>query len=111
MLAFVAALAGLVVGGGLTAAWLRTMSSSRVRVAESTRRQLLNDVEREVETRRREAEVEVREEAVRLRGEIEREVQDRRGEVAEGEEGGVRGRAGGGGRTRRAQQRGEGGPR
>src|SRR5262249_12073266 len=86
MLAFVAALAGLVVGGGLTAVWLRMASASRVRVAETTRKQILSDVEREVETRRREAEVEVREEAVRLRAEIEREVQDRRVEIAKVEE-------------------------
>jgi ribonuclease Y len=86
MLTLVAALAGLVVGGGLTAAWLRMSSSSGVRAAETARRQLINDVEREVETRRREAEVEVREEAVRLRAEIEREVQDRRVEIAKVEE-------------------------
>jgi ribonucrease Y len=86
MLTLVAALAGLVVGGGLVAVWLRTASTSRVRVAEATRKQLLSDVEREVETRRREAEVEVREEAVRLRAEIEREVQDRRLEIAKVEE-------------------------
>ena len=49
-------------------------------------RSVLSDVEREVETTRREAEVEVREEAVRLRAEIEREVQDRRVEIAKVEE-------------------------
>ena len=86
MLTLVAALAGLVVGGGLTAAWLRMSSASRVRAAEAARRQLLSDVEREVETRRREAEVEVREEAVRLRAEIEREVQDHRVDIAKVEE-------------------------
>jgi ribonucrease Y len=86
MLTLVGVLAGFLVGGVVTAAWLRTSSASRVRVAENTRRQLLSDVEREVETRRREAEVEVREEAVRLRGEIEREVQDRRVEIAKVEE-------------------------
>src|SRR5689334_12182096 len=86
MLTLVGVLAGLVAGGVATAAWLRTASASRVRAAEDTRRQLLSDVEREVETRRREAEVEVREEAVRLRAEIEREVQDRRVEIAKVEE-------------------------
>ena len=86
MLTLVGVLGGLVVGALATAAWLRTSSASRVRVAENTRRQLLSDVEREVETRRREAEVEVREEAVRLRAEIEREVQDRRLEIAKVEE-------------------------
>jgi ribonuclease Y len=86
MLTLVGVLAGLVAGASVTAAWLRTASSSRVRAAENTRRQLLSDVEREVETRRREAEVEVREEAVRLRAEIEHEVQDRRVEIAKVEE-------------------------
>jgi len=86
MLTLVGVLVGLGAGGVIMAAWLRTASASRVRAAEDTRRQLLSDVEREVETRRREAEVEVREEAVRLRAEIESEVQDRRVEIAKVEE-------------------------
>ncbi len=86
MLTLVALLAGLVAGGVAAGVWLLVWSGSRVRHAEQTRRQLLADVEREIETRRREAEVEVREEAVRLRAQIEREVQDRRVEIAKVEE-------------------------
>ena len=86
MLTLVGVLAGLVAGGTGMAVWLRTASSSRVRAAEGHRKQLLSDAEREVETRRREAEVEVREEAVRLRAGIEEEVQDRRVEIAKVEE-------------------------
>jgi ribonucrease Y len=80
MLTLVAVLVGLVVGGGIATAWLRTASGSRIRAAEDTRRHSL------AETRRREAEVEAREESVRLRAEIEREVQDRRLEIAKVEE-------------------------
>ena len=86
MLTLLGVLAGLVAGGIGMAVWLRTASSSRVRAAEGHRKQLLSDAEREVETRRREAEVEVREEAVRLRAGIEEEVQDRRVEIAKVEE-------------------------
>jgi ribonuclease Y len=86
MLTVVALLVGILAGGAAAVVWLRTASGSRLRSAEETRRQLLADAERAVETRRREAEVEGREQAVKLRTEIEREVQDRRVEIAKVEE-------------------------
>ena len=54
---------------------LMLRSGSRVHVAE-----------REAETIRREAQIEAREQAVKLRAEIENEVQDRRAEAAKIEE-------------------------
>ncbi len=86
MLTIVALLIGIVVGGAAAALGLRSFSGTRLRAAEETRRQLLADAERQVETRRREAEVEERERAVKLRAEIETEVQDRRVEIAKVEE-------------------------
>ena len=86
MLTVVAVLVGIVVGAIAAAVGLRTLSGTRLRAAEDTRRQLLADAERQVETRRREAEVEERERAVKLRTEIENEVQDRRVEIAKVEE-------------------------
>jgi ribonuclease Y len=86
MLTVVAVLIGIVVGGAASAFGLRNLSGSRLRAAEETRRQLLADAERQVETRRREAEVEERERALKLRAEIESEVQDRRVEIAKIEE-------------------------
>ncbi|MDH4178040.1 MAG: ribonuclease Y [Thermoleophilia bacterium] len=82
MLTVIAVLAGLVVGGGAATAWLRKTSGSRLRAAEERRSALLSDAEREAESVRREARVEAREEAVRLRAEIERELHDRRVEMA-----------------------------
>jgi ribonuclease Y len=86
MLTVIAVLVGLVVGSGATAAWLRYSSGSGLRRAESDRARVVADAERESETIRREAQVEARELAVRVRSEVEREVQDRRVEIAKVEE-------------------------
>jgi ribonucrease Y len=75
MLTLIAALVGLAAGAALAAALLLLRSGSRVHVAE-----------REAETIRREAQIEAREQAVRLRGEIEDEVQERRVTIAKIEE-------------------------
>jgi ribonuclease Y len=74
------------VGAVSTAVWLRASSASGVRRSEEERRRLVADAEREAETIRREAHVEAREGAVRLRAEVESEVQDRRVEIAKVEE-------------------------
>jgi ribonucrease Y len=86
MLTVVALLVGLAVGGLATAAWLRMSSTSAVRRSEDERRRLVADADREAETIRREAQVEARELAVRLRADVESEVQDRRLEIAKVEE-------------------------
>jgi ribonucrease Y len=75
MLTTFAAFIGLAVGASAAAALLLIRSGSRVHVAE-----------REAETIRREAQIEARELAVKLRAEVESEVQDRRQEVAKIEE-------------------------
>ena len=75
MLTLIAALVGLGAGIALASALLLLRSRSRVHVAE-----------REAETIRREALIEAREQAVRLRGEIEDEVQERRVTIAKIEE-------------------------
>jgi ribonucrease Y len=86
MLTVIALLIGLGIGGVATAVWLRAWSASAVRRSEEERRRLVSDADREAETIRREAQVEGRELAVRLRAEVEREVQDRRVEIAKVEE-------------------------
>lgn len=86
MLTVIAALVGIVVGALATWGWLRTRSASRLRLAEDKRRAILGDTEREVEATRREAQIESREQAVRLRAEIEAEVQHRRLQIAKVEE-------------------------
>jgi ribonuclease Y len=86
MLTVIAVLVGLGVGAVSTAVWLRASSASGVRRSEEERRRLVADAEREAETIRREAHVEAREGAVRLRAEVESEVQDRRVEIAKVEE-------------------------
>jgi ribonuclease Y len=86
MLTIVAVLVGVAVGMLATAAWLRWSSSSRLAEAESKRRRLVADGERDAEALRREAQIEAREQAVRLRAQIEDEVRDRRLQLAKVEE-------------------------
>ena len=86
MLTVIAVLVGAVVGGAATAVWLRAAAGSRLRESELTRQRLLDDAGREADTIRREAQVEAREQGIRLRAEIEEEVRDRRLEIAKIEE-------------------------
>ena len=86
MLTVVAAVVGIIVGAAGLWMWLRTASTSRLRLAEDQRRAILADAEREAETTRREAQIEAREQAVALRAEIEAEIQDSRLQMAKIEE-------------------------
>ena len=86
MLTVVAALIGILLGAIGGAVLMIALSRSRVRLAETARRRILADTEREAEALRREAQVEAREQAVKLRGEIEAEVQDRRLQIVKIEE-------------------------
>jgi len=86
MLTVVAVVVGIAVGAVGLWIWLRTVSGSRLRLAEDQRRALLTDAEREAETMRREAQIEGREQAVALRAEIEAEIQDSRLQMAKIEE-------------------------
>jgi ribonucrease Y len=86
MLTVGAALIGILIGALVASALLITLSRSRVRTAEATRKRLLEDAQREAEAVRREAQVEAREQSVLLRSEIEAEVQDRRLQIVKIEE-------------------------
>jgi ribonuclease Y len=86
MLTVVAAIIGILVGGFVATGVLVSLSRSRVRTAEATRRRMLEDAGREAEAIRREAQVDAREQAVQLRSEIEAEVQDRRLQIVKIEE-------------------------
>ena len=71
MLTVIALLVGIIAGAVGTWVWLRTVSASRLRLAEDKRRAILLEAERESETTRREVQIEAREHAVKLRAEIE----------------------------------------
>ncbi len=86
MLVAAGILIGLVIGSVVGAIAIRTIGASRFDKALRTRQQLLQDAEREAEAMRREARVEAREEAVKLRAGIESEVQERRSQLARIEE-------------------------
>jgi ribonuclease Y len=86
MLTVIAALAGAIAGGAVTWFVLVRGSASRVQQAEEQSRTTVEAANREAETVRREAQIEAREQAVRLRAEIEGEVRDRRLQIAKVEE-------------------------
>jgi ribonuclease Y len=86
MLPAVAALIGTLVG--VAAAWAVFVgrSRSRVRMAQAESERVVAEATREADAIRREAQVESREQAVKLRSDIESEVRDRRVEIAKIEE-------------------------
>jgi len=86
MLVAVGIVIGLVVGAAVGAFVIRSIGASRFDQALRTRQQLLQDAEREAEALRREARVEAREEAVKLRAGIEAELHERRTQLARAEE-------------------------
>ncbi|HZQ63747.1 MAG TPA: ribonuclease Y [Gaiellaceae bacterium] len=73
-------LIGLVAGAALTVAALVLTGGSRLAAARRQRQLLLEEAAREAETMRREAQLEAKEEAVRLREEIERDLKSREAE-------------------------------
>ncbi len=77
---------GLVVGGVVGVLVVRTVGASRFDKAMRARQQLLQDAEREAEAMRREAHIEAREEAVKLRAQNDTEINERRTQVARAEE-------------------------
>ncbi len=79
-------LVGLAVGAGGVYAATHLLLRSRLDGARAERERLLADGERDAEAIRREAQVEAREQAVRLRGEIDQELTDRRAEIIKIEE-------------------------
>jgi ribonuclease Y len=78
---------GLVLGtlaGGLVGT--RVLLTRRAAAAEAERERVTEDAVRGAEAIRREAQVEVREQALKLRGDVEQELKDKRGEIAKIEE-------------------------
>ena len=86
MLVVVAALIALAAGSGLTLLVLRLLVGSRLEAARRTRALLLEEARVDAEATRREAGIEAREQAVRLRGDLEAELRGRRDEVVKVEE-------------------------
>ncbi len=72
---------GVGAGIGVTFVGLRVLSGSRLEAARRTRTMLLDEATREAEALRREAQIEAREQSVKLRAEIEDEVRERRTQI------------------------------
>ena len=79
-------LIGLIVGAALTVAALVLTGGSRLAAARRTRQLLIQEARREADALRREAQLEAKEESVRLREEIERDIQARRAESVRAQE-------------------------
>ncbi len=86
MLIVIGILIGLVLGGVVGAFVMRTVAASRAEASRRDREALLAQAKREAEALRREAQIDAREQAVRLRAEAEQEAQGRRGQIARSEE-------------------------
>ena len=74
MLVVIGIVIGLAVGAGLAFLSLYALTGSRLAAARRTRQLLIAEARRDADAFRREAQIESREEAVRLRAEIEQEV-------------------------------------
>ena len=77
---------GIAAGVALTLLAVSVFGTTGVTKARRIRNQLLEDAEREAEAVRREAQIEAREQAVKLRAEIDAELADRRQQVIKIEE-------------------------
>ncbi len=77
---------GVLLGAALLAAWLKLQHRSGLGEAARRRDELIAEAGREAENHRREAEIEAREQAMRLRAETEQALQERRGQMAKLEE-------------------------
>jgi ribonuclease Y len=77
---------GVGAGIGVAFAGLRLLSGSRLEAARRKRAILLDEATREVEALRREAQIEAREQSVKVRAEIEDEVRERRTQIGKIEE-------------------------
>jgi ribonucrease Y len=78
--------AGLAAGGIAVAIALRVWSGSQLTSAARRRDELLAETDRQVAARRREAQIEAREQELKLREELERDLQERRTQVVAIEE-------------------------
>jgi ribonucrease Y len=77
---------GLVVGVAAAFVMLSQLGGSSLAAARRQRRFVLEEAEREAEAKRREAQIEAREEAVRLRADLDAEIQARRDQMVKLEE-------------------------
>ena len=77
---------GLALGASLAFLSLYALTGSRLAAARRTRQLLLSEAKTDADALRREAQIEAREEAVRLRATIEEEVASRRSETIKIEE-------------------------
>ena len=74
MVVVIGIVVGLAAGAGFAFLSLYAFAGSRLAAARRTRQLLITDAKREADALRREAQIEAREESVRLRAEIEQEV-------------------------------------
>jgi ribonuclease Y len=81
-----AVLIGLVAGATATIAGLRLLTGSRLDQARRTRALLLEEARRDADATRREAQIEAREQAVKVRADLEAELRGRRDDVVKIEE-------------------------
>ena len=86
MVVVIGILIGLAIGAGIAFLSLYAFAGSRLSAARRTRQLLLSDARREADALRREAQIEAREESVRLRADIEQEISRRRAEMLKIEE-------------------------
>jgi len=86
MLIVVGVLIGLLAGAAVAFFALHALTGSRLAAARRTRQLLIAEGKREAEALRREAQLEAKEEAVKLRADVERELHERRGEMLKIEE-------------------------
>ena len=86
MLVVVAVLIALAAGAALTLLVLRVQSGSSLSAARRERGLMLDEARRDAEATRREAGIEAREQAIKLRAELETELRERRDAVVKIEE-------------------------
>src|SRR5919197_638046 len=86
MVIVIGILVGVAVGAVLAFFALHALTGTRLAAARRTRQLLLAEARREADALRREAQIEAREQAVKLRSDVEEEVGERRAEIIKIEE-------------------------
>jgi ribonucrease Y len=86
MFVVIGILIGLAAGAALAFIAVYALTGSRLAAARRTRQLLVTEAKREAEALRREAQIEGREQSVKLRAEVEQEVSERRAEIIKIEE-------------------------
>src|ERR687885_171636 len=86
MLVVIGILIGLAAGAGLAFIALYAFAGSRLATARRTRQLLLTEARRDADAMRREAQIEAREESVKLRADVEQDIAARRAEIVKIEE-------------------------